>query len=149
MEFTCIRTQQPSGLCLWKTNRHTISLSKQQWRARDTDLKSKEFFHSIGTYFIQHINYLNWTLNAGVRWDNNTLGVNDYFTSDGVNSATKKLEAFSPQIGLSYAFSPRLSLFVNHSKSYETPSLSELSADPNGAGGFNDALGIQKQTTEK
>ena len=143
-------------------NLHALELNSQVGYAygRQTDIRSRylnnngeqgeqtlnqrEFFHSIGAYFIQHINYLNWTLNAGVRWDNNTLGVNDYFTSDGVNSATKKLEAFSPQIGLSYAFSPRFSLFVNHSKSYETPSLSELSADPNGAGGFNDALEIQK-----
>ena len=107
-------------------------------------LNQKEYFHSFGSYFIQHLNYLNWTLNTGIRWDNNQLGLNDYFTADGVNSATKRLNAISPQLGLSYAFSPKFVLFINHAKSYETPSLSELSADPEGGGGFNEGLGIQK-----
>ena len=107
-------------------------------------LNQKEFFHSFGAYFIQHLNYLNWTLNAGVRWDNNQLGLNDYFTADGVNSAAKSLKAFSPQLGISYAFSSKFAFFFNHAKSYETPSLSELSADPDGGGGFNESLGIQE-----
>ena len=100
--------------------------------ARSTYTKPKEFFHSFGAYFIQHLNYLNWTLNAGVRWDNNQLGLNDYFTADGVNSAAKSLKAFSPQLGISYAFSSKFAFFFNHAKSYESPSLSELSADPEG-----------------
>ena len=107
-------------------------------------LNQKEYFNSFGAYFIQHLNYLNWTLNAGIRWDNNQLGLNDYFIEDGVNSAEKSLKAFSPQLGISYAFSPKLALFYNRAKSYETPSLSELSADPNGGGGFNKSLGIQE-----
>ena len=47
-------------------------------------------------------------------------------------------------MGISYAFSSRFAFFFNHAKSYETPSLSELSADPDGGGGFNEGLGIQE-----
>ena len=52
-------------------------------------------FENFGSYFIQHINYFNWTLNAGIRWDNNTLSVDDYYTSNGNNSAEKNLNAES------------------------------------------------------
>ena len=61
-----------------------------------------------------------------------------------MNSAAKSLKAFSPQLGISYAFSSKFAFFFNHAKSYETPSLSELSADPEGGGGFNEGLGIQE-----
>ena len=143
-------------------NLHALELNSQMGYAygRQTDIRSrflnnngeqgvqtlnqKEFFHSFGAYFIQHLNYLNWTLNAGIRWDSNLLGLNDYFTADGVNSAEKSLKAFSPQLGISYAFSSKVAFFFNHAKSYETPSLSELSADPDGGGGFNEGLGIQE-----
>ena len=47
-------------------------------------------------------------------------------------------------MGISYRFSPKVTVFLNHSKSYETPSLSELSADPSGQGGFNDLIDIQQ-----
>ena len=87
---------------------------------------NQKIFYSFA-YFIQHLNYLNWTLNAGVRWDNNQLGLNDYFTADGVNSAAKSLKAFSPQLEFLMPFRQSLPSF-NHAKSYETPSLSELSA---------------------
>ena len=107
-------------------------------------LNQNESFENFGSYFIQHINYFNWTLNAGIRWDNNTLRVDDYYTSNGNNSAEKNLNAWSPQMGISYRFSPKVTVFLNHSKSYETPSLSELSADPSGQGGFNDLIDIQQ-----
>ena len=55
----------------------------------------------------------------------------------------KKLSAWSNEIGFSYKILEKSYLFVNSSKSYETPTLSELSANPIG-GGFNDLLSVQK-----
>ena len=45
---------------------------------------------------------------------------------------------------LSYKIMDKSYFFVNSSQSYETPTLSELSANPSGQGGFNDLLNVQK-----
>ena len=52
---------------------------------------------------------------------------------------SKSLKAFSPNIGLIYNLNRNDEVYINYGKSYETPSLSELSANPNGVG-FNDDL---------
>ena len=69
-------------------------------------------------------------INGGIRWDANELKVTDNFLTDGNQTDQRTLNAWSPQVGLSYTFSPRFSSFVNLSRSYETPTLSELSANP-------------------
>ena len=82
-------------------------------------------------------------INGGIRWDANELKVTDNFLTDGNQTDQRTLNAWSPQVGLSYTFSPRFSSFVNLSRSYETPTLSELSANPTGSGGFNPFVDIQ------
>jgi len=103
-----------------------------------------ESFQSLGVYFIENISFGRLKLNGGIRWDNNLLKVNDNFISNGDDSGNVKLSAWSNEIGLSYKILEKSYLFVNSSKSYETPTLSELSANPIGKGGFNDLLGVQK-----
>ena len=103
-----------------------------------------ESFQSLGIYFIENISFGRLKLNGGIRWDNNFLKVNDNFISNGDDSGNIKLSAWSNEIGLSYKILEKSYLFVNSSKSYETPTLSELSANPIGKGGFNDLLGVQK-----
>ena len=103
-----------------------------------------ERFQSLGVYFIENISFGRLKLNGGIRWDNNLLKVNDNFISNGDDSGNVKLSAWSNEIGLSYKILEKSYLFVNSSKSYETPTLSELSANPIGKGGFNDLLGVQK-----
>ncbi len=103
-----------------------------------------ESFQSLGVYFIENISFGRFKLNGGIRWDNNLLKVNDNFISNGDESGNVKLSAWSNEIGLSYKILEKSYLFVNSSKSYETPTLSELSANPVGKGGFNDLLGVQK-----
>ena len=103
-----------------------------------------ESFKSFGIYFIENISFGRFKLNGGIRWDNNLLKVNDNFISNGDESGKIKLSAWSNEIGLSYRVLEKSYLFVNSSKSYETPTLSELSANPAGKGGFNDLLNVQK-----
>ena len=103
-------------------------------------LDQLESFKQFGSYLIQQLEYKRWTLNGGIRWDNNQMGLSDYFLTNGNASDTRSLTAWSPQIGLSYQIMPNLYGYINHAKSYETPTLSELSADPNGDGGFNDLI---------
>ena len=106
-------------------------------------LNQEEVFHSFGIALIQHLIYGPFTINGGIRWDANELKVTDNFLTDGDQTAQRTLNAWSPQVGLSYTFSPRFSSFVNLSRSYETPTLSELSANPTGSGGFNPFVDIQ------
>ena len=103
-----------------------------------------ESFESFGIYFIENISFGRFKLNGGIRWDNNLLKVSDNFISNGDDSGNIKLSAWSNEIGLSYNVLEKSYLFANLSKSYETPTLSELSANPVGQGGFNDLLNIQK-----
>ena len=110
----------------------------------DKTLGQIESFQSFGIYFIENISFGRLKLNGGIRWDNNLLKVNDNFISNGDDSGNIKLSAWSNEIGLSYKILEKSYLFVNSSKSYETPTLSELSANPIEKGGFNDLLGVQK-----
>ncbi len=106
-------------------------------------LDQKESFNSFGVALIQHLTYGPMVFNGGLRWDANELKVDDYFLNDGNDTAARTLNAWSPQAGITYTFFPGLSGFGNLSKSYETPTLSELSANPNGNGGFNPLIDIQ------
>lgn len=109
----------------------------------ESTLNQKEGFNSFGIAIIQHLIYGPFVVNGGIRWDTNGLSVNDSFLSNGDDSAKRALQAWSPQLGLSYRLSARWSSFGNFSRSYETPTLSELSANPTGGGGFNTGIDIQ------
>ena len=109
----------------------------------DLSLNQEENFNSFGIALTQHLIYGPFVINGGIRWDANELKVTDNFLTDGDQTAQRTLNAWSPQVGLSYTFSPRFSSFGNLSRSYETPTLSELSANPNGNGGFNPFVDIQ------
>jgi iron complex outermembrane receptor protein len=106
-------------------------------------LNQNEIFKGLGGYLIAQWQKNNFTLNGGVRFDNNLLSVEDQFLSNGDGSDEMSLRALSPQIGFSYRLNS-FSLFGGYSSGYETPTLSELSATTNGDGGFNKNLDIQK-----
>lgn len=106
-------------------------------------LNQREAFNSYGGYLIHHFIYKKWVLNGGIRWDQNELSVKDFYLTNGNGTDKEQMHQWSPQIGISYRFNASLYGFINQSKSYETPTLSELSADPNGSGGFNDLLKVQ------
>ena len=109
----------------------------------DLSLSQIERFTAFGAYLIEQLTYKKWTLNGGIRWDDNRLRVVDRFLFDGNASDQRNLTAWSPQVGLSFQLKPGLIIYGNYSQSYETPTLSELSADPNNRGGFNDLINIQ------
>lgn len=106
-------------------------------------LNQLESFQRFGSFVIQQIQYKRWTVNGGIRWDNNHLELTDSFLSNDDASDQRNLIAWSPKVGVSYRLTQSLYGFASQAKSYETPTLSELSADPNGGGGFNDLLTTQ------
>lgn len=109
-------------------------------------LKQLEQFSSASVYLRSFAQLAQWKVHFGMRYDQNILTLSDRFLTNGNQSDERQLPAFNPQLGIRYAVSNRKSLFLQFSQSFETPTLSELSADPQGNGGFNGSLGIQKAT---
>ncbi len=97
-----------------------------------------ERFNNVGIYVLDQLEIDQWTFNAGLRFDFNSLEVIDRFLDDGDDTGTLELNNVSYNVGLSYALSPSLSPFLQHSTSFETPTLNQLSNRTNNLGGFED-----------
>ena len=110
----------------------------------EQSLDQFEIFEGLGGYIITDWRLGNLLLNGGLRYDKNKLSLEDQFPSDGDDSSIIQLNALSPQLGFAYSMTKYLSLYGGYSLGYETPTLSELSANPTGEGGFNQDLNIQK-----
>jgi len=79
-----------------------------------------------------------WTLQAGLRYDELSYDVSDRFLADGDDSGTLDFDEISPSVGLNYKFAAGV-LFASYSSSFETPTTTEL-ANPDASGGFNPSL---------
>jgi len=79
---------------------------------------------------------------AGLRYDRIRYSVDDRFAgfSDPDESGSRTMDAVSPSAGLVYRATPRLELFGSVSRSFETPTTTELANRPDGSGGFNPDL---------
>ena len=104
----------------------------------------EERFTSTGAYVLQDLISERWRFNIGTRFDAVQLRAQDRFSADGNQSGEIELNRFSPMGGISYSINSRLSSYVQVSTSFETPTLSELSANPSGEGGFNSDLTPQR-----
>lgn len=111
----------------------------------DLVFNQDEVFRSLGLYTVQEWQPVNriW-LTAALRYDANQLSAEDAYLSDGDDSGDRNYHTLSPSIGLSYVFAKQHHLYANYSYSFETPTLSELSANPDGAQGFNESLQPQE-----
>ena len=107
-------------------------------------LDQKERFTNVGVYLLDHIDLDKWYLTGGIRYDYNKLSARDGFLSNGDDSGDIVLSSFNPSLGVNYELSRSHSIFTNLSTSFETPTLSELSANPSGMQGFNEELEAQK-----
>jgi len=107
-----------------------------------------EKFHNIGVYSIGKIDLtsgLNIDLNA--RVDRNVLSAEDLFLDNGDQSGNKNYNAFSHGLGINYKVNSNLNIYARYATSFETPTLSELSAVPENTGGFNKELNPQESIT--
>jgi iron complex outermembrane receptor protein len=103
-----------------------------------------EKFSTIGFYALNHYTIDAFLIRMGIRYDANTLKAEDDFLENGDDSGSINLNAFNPSLGVSYKLSSKKTIFTGFSTSFETPALSELSANPSDIGGFNEALKPQK-----
>ena len=99
-----------------------------------------ESFDSYGVFALGSLNNPRYSIQAGVRLDVHQISLEDNFGLDQqyVDSSSR-LSAYSPNIGFIYNLNKSDELYANFGSSYETPSLSELSANPDGSG-FNNQL---------
>ncbi|OAB76215.1 TonB-dependent receptor family protein [Cochleicola gelatinilyticus] len=105
-----------------------------------------EEFSALGLYVLDQYYFGKILFRLGARFDINNLKAEDRFLTDGNNTDDIQLNAFSPSIGMQYAFSETTSVHTAFSTGFETPALSELSANPDGSGGFNTELLPQRST---
>ena len=80
---------------------------------------------------------------AGLRYDSHDFTADDHVPVTAENpddSGSRDMNAFSPSIGLSVPAGESANVFGSISTIFQTPTTSELSNQPNAAGGFNPNL---------
>ncbi|MEO0583925.1 MAG: TonB-dependent receptor [Bacteroidota bacterium] len=122
----------------------------------DLTLDQKESFSDVGVFLLQSLSPISTrslTLDLGIRWDRLGIGLEDQFLADEDQSAQLSYTQWSPSGGISYKWlDGREDVYTEHyvyahsSVSFETPTLTELSNNPSGLGGFNPE--IQPQTAQ-
>ena len=86
-----------------------------------------EKFKNTGLYFINQTSYTSGLLfRYGVRYDENRIGTD--------SEAFISLNKFNPSLGVSYSISDSDNIYFSTGTSFETPTLNELSNNPNGNG---------------
>ena len=98
----------------------------------DLTLNQSENFKTTGLYLVNQTIYNSGLLfRYGIRYDLNSIGID---SNNNVN-----LDKLNPSIGLSYQINSSDNIFLSFGTSFETPTLNELSNNPNGSG-FNKDL---------
>ncbi|OZC04332.1 TonB-dependent receptor family protein [Rubricoccus marinus] len=82
---------------------------------------------------------------AALRADRVRFSADDRLLSDGDQSGSRTLGAFSPQVGLSYR-SRGVLAFASFATGFQTPTTTELVNRPEGGGGFNAEVGPQRSS---
>ncbi|MDC0034582.1 TonB-dependent receptor [Flavobacteriaceae bacterium] len=86
-----------------------------------------EQFKSTGLYMLSQTNYDSGLLvRYGIRYDINDIGTD--------SSSSIVLDKLNPSVGLSYKVNSNDNIFFSFGPSFETPTLNELSNNPNGVG---------------
>lgn len=81
-----------------------------------------------------------WSLTLAGRYDISAFDASDRKLDDGDDSGARTFTRFSPMAGVAFRPTADVTAYANFSTAFETPTTSELSNDPDGAGGFNDDL---------
>ncbi len=102
--------------------------------------QDESFFNSAVYLITEKSISKDLTTRLEFRYDNNTLQASDNFLDNGDDSGEINYSSFNYSFGLNYNLSKQNALFGHYSTSFETPTLSELSSNPENSGGFNQGL---------
>jgi len=109
----------------------------------DQVLNQNEQVEAIGLYLQNRFRLApDWTLRAGVRFDEVRLDVDDRRLADGDDSGRRTWRETSPGAGLVWRALDALSVYASLGTAFQTPTTTELAnpEDPGAGGGFNRAL---------
>ena len=96
----------------------------------DLTFSQLEKFSALGVYLLDELNLGGFLIRTNLRFDNLILGASSVIQD-------QVYRVLNPSIGISYKLSPKQIMYTNFSTSFETPTLSELSANPSGLEGLN------------
>ena len=96
----------------------------------DLTFSQLEKFSALGIYLLDELSLGEFLIRTNLRFDNLTLGANSV-------AQNQVYQTINPSIGISYKLSLKQTMYTNFSTSFETPTLSELSANPSGLEGLN------------
>jgi len=135
------------GLDVDIQNDHRQRFDNLQGEQGEKRLDQDEAFRSTAAFWMQKLRLLPaWELSLGMRLDVLHLEARDAFLTNGDDSGSLSYRQFNPIVGMSYVLGPGMVLYTNLATSFESPALSELSANPAGSGGFNAELKPQRAT---
>ena len=97
----------------------------------------KENFDTTAIFLIDKIELNNWIIRSSLRHDNLLISTDN-------SKYNKYYNVINPSFGFTNEFKNEQYIFLNFSTSFETPTLSELSANPSGLEGFNLELNPSK-----
>ncbi|MFN8343664.1 MAG: TonB-dependent receptor [Spirosomataceae bacterium] len=103
-----------------------------------------ESFRNVAAYVTQELTYQKITMLVGLRSDGIRLRATDHFLTDGDQSGKRQFNRVNPSLGISLEASSKVNIYTNLGTSFETPTMSELSNNPTGTGGFNSELNPQQ-----
>ena len=93
----------------------------------DNTFDQVEKFKNTGIYFINQTDYKSGLLfRYGIRFDENKIGTN--------LEPSISLNKLNPSLGVSYLLNDSNNIYFSTGTSFETPTLNELSNNPNGSG---------------
>ena len=113
----------------------------------DKVLDQLEKFRSIGAFIEEELSINKVTkVTVGGRFDGIDVDAQDAYLEDGDASSGRTFTAMSPLLGVVHTLSTGINVYSNIATSFETPTLNELSNNPEGGGGFNADLRPQLAT---
>ena len=108
-------------------------------------LNQLEGFKSVGVYLLQELQPTKRLLvSLGVRYDDLNLKLTDNYLTDGDQSGAKHFNKVNPMFGVNYSIAKNAAIYVNYASTFESPTLNELSNNPENKGGFNQNLAPQQ-----
>ncbi|MDZ7878674.1 MAG: TonB-dependent receptor, partial [Saprospiraceae bacterium] len=108
-------------------------------------LNQVEAFKSTGMYLLQELQPTPKLLvSLGFRYDDLNLKATDNYLTDGDQSGSRHFTKVNPMLGVNYALAEKVAVYANYASTFESPTLNELSNNPDNTGGFNPNIAPQQ-----
>ena len=106
----------------------------------ENTLSQKELFYNSSISLLDQIKFDYGLLRIAIRYDLQKIKAKPSFEIYNEKDNTIKLSVLNPSIGFTFNKFRNQSIYGSFATSFETPTLSELSANPTGQAGFNKSL---------